>query len=177
MADYGSIAEVVAFTRHLLDGGTTFSSSTRPTDTEVIKFLERTSAILNGALATEGFDTPVTNASVKPALDDWVIERATQYVELTQRGTGYGEGEGSRTISFGRLAGDALDFVSKFALGWARLGAARSYSKSAGLSFTAIDAQGQRTDRSDTSLEQPLFERRQWDDTGTSDFSDNDDED
>jgi len=176
--DYGTIAEVVAFTRHLLDGGSSFSTSTRPTDTEVSKFLERASAVMNGALATFGFTTPITDAQVKPALDDWVIQRAAEYVELTQRGVGYGEGEGSRTAAFNNLAKSAYDYVKMYALGWQRLGASQGYGgKSAGLAFTGLDAQSQRVDPDDSTLEQPLFTRRQFDDTSATRFDVEDYED
>ena len=38
---YASVAEVTAFTRHLLDGQSAFNSTTRPTVTELEKFIDR----------------------------------------------------------------------------------------------------------------------------------------
>ena len=52
---YGSTGEVKAFTRHLLDGQTAFNSTTRPTQADLDKFIDRTSGVLNIALASSGF--------------------------------------------------------------------------------------------------------------------------
>lgn len=169
MSNYSSAAEVLAFTRHLLDGQSTFNSTTRPTGTDVTTFLGRACGVLDTALAGAGFATPITQATAKLACDDWVTQRATEYVELTQRGVGYSEGEGSRASAFRNLSGAAKKFVEDNALGFKRLGATVTTGLSAGLAFTGTTAQAYRTDPDDTTLEQPLFTRRQWDDTGTED--------
>ena len=177
MSDYGSIPEVVAFTHHLLDGETTFNGSTRPTASEVSAMLNRACGVLNSSLAAAGFATPITQATVKLALDDWVVQRTAEYVELTQRGVGYGDGEGSRTAAFRNLSGSAKQFVQDNLLGWNRLGASLTYGSSGGLAFTGMDAVSQRADPDDTSLEQPLFTRRQFEDTSTTDFATEDEDD
>ena len=55
---YGTSDEVLAFTKHLLSGEETFNAATRPTDTEVDKFIDRASGILNVALEGVGLTTP-----------------------------------------------------------------------------------------------------------------------
>ena len=177
MADYGSVLEVVAFTRHLLDGEMTFNGLTYPKDTDVSTMLNRACGVLNSALAAAGFATPITQATVKLALDDWVVQRTVEYVELTQRGVGYSDGEGSRTAAFHNLSGSAKKFVEENILGWNRLGATLTYQKSAGLSFTGMDAQSQRADPDDNTLEQPMFTRRQFEDTSTTNFTTEDEDD
>ena len=157
---YGTIAEVLAFTTHLLDGkGSTFNSTTRPTEAQIEKFIDRTSSYVNIALNTHGFTTPVDNSTAVLMLDDWVVGKATMYTELTQRGAGFNEEEGSRTSSFKTISNEAMEFVEENVLGFKRLGVTVGHAMSAGLAFTALDDQDQRADPDDSSLEQPMFTR------------------
>lgn len=161
---YSSLAEVAAFTAHLLDGQASFNSTTRPTKTQIDKFIDRASGLLNLALATGGF-TPANvraNSTAKLACDDWVTNRAVEYTELTQRGTGHNSDDGSRTDAFRTLNEQANDFVKVNSLGFVRLGVTQTNSLSQGLTFTGLDAQANRSDPSDTSIEQPKFTRGQW---------------
>lgn len=160
---YSSLDEVMALTRHLLDGYSSFNDRTRPTAVELEKFIDRASGLLNTALAGEGIAVPVSNTTAKLACDDWVTMRAAEYVELTQRGTGYSDGEGSRTASLRNLSGMAAAWASEMRLGFLRLGVTQSAGLSQGLQFTALDAQGERSDPDDGDLEQPLFRRRLYD--------------
>ena len=160
---FSSTTEVKAYTRHLLDGQSAFNSTTRPTGTEVEKFIDRASGVLNVAIAQAGF-TPATlraNSTAKLACDDWVTQKAVKYVELTQRGTGYSANEGSRTAAFDMQA-DATEFVSLNSLGFIRLGITQGNKLSSGLAFTGMTAQKDRTDPDDTGIVQPMFERGQW---------------
>jgi hypothetical protein len=163
---FSSVAEVVAFTRHLLDGQSTYNSTTRPTSTEVEKIIDRASGVLNTALANEGFSpsSVYANSTAKLACDDWVAQESAKQVELTQRGTGYSAREESRIAAFNMKRGSAYDFICEQKQGFIRLGIAQSYKASDGLAFTGLDAQSVRTDPTDTSLEQPKFTRGQWDD-------------
>jgi len=162
---FSSVTEVTAFTRHLLDGHGAFDTITRPTLAELEKFIDRASAVLNIALSAAGF-TPATvyaNAVAKLACDDWVTVRATKFVELTQRGTGWSADEGSRTAAF-TMQEDANAFVESMTLGFINLGIGQGSGKlSDGLAFTGIDAQELRADPTDSSLAQPHFTRGQWD--------------
>lgn len=169
---YGSVAEVTAFTRHLLDGVAAFNSTTRPTVTEVERFVDRASGHLNMALAGRGFTVPIANSTAALSCADWVVSRATEYVELTQRGVGYSEGEGSRVTSFRNLQKSAMEFAKESELGFKYMGAAVAHNRSDGLSFTGMPAQDQRADRDDTGIEQPLFARHQFGDPTTTVFSD-----
>lgn len=158
---YSSISEVTAFTRHLLDGQSVFNSTTRPTAAEVQGFLRRASATLNVALEGVGVDTPITQEDARLLCDDWVTQQGAKWVELTQRGVGFNEEEGSRLAAFnpGR---DASKFAKDNRLGMLRLGATASAALSQGLQFTGSGTQADRTDRDDSDLEQPLFERHQF---------------
>lgn len=161
---YSSTSEVKAFTRHLLDGQNAFNSTTRPTGTDLEKFIDRASGVLNVAISQAGFAPSgvYANSTAKLSCDDWVTNYATRYVELTQRGTGYSEQEGSRTASF-NLQKSANDFVKANSLGFIRLGITQTKKMSDGLSYTGLTAQADRSDPQDSSLEQPFAKRRQWD--------------
>lgn len=160
---YSSTGEVTAFTRHLLDGQSAFNSTTRPNSTELSRFLVRASGVLDVAIAGAGFTVPITNSTAKLACDDWTTARATEYVELTQRGVGYSGEEGSRVLSFRNMAKSAMEFIKENKLGFVYLGVPVAHSASSGLSFTGLDAHSERDDPSDSTLEQPLFTRRQFD--------------
>jgi hypothetical protein len=161
---YSSVDEVLAFTRHLLDGNSSFNTSTRPTLLNVEKFIDRASACVNIALYREGFlpSAIYANAVSKLVCDDWVTTMAVKYVELTQRGTGYNANEGSRTDAFS-LQSDAYDFVCAYALGFQRAGVARRNQLSQGLEYTGLTAQDDRADPDNTGYEQPFAKRGQFD--------------
>ena len=164
---YSSAAEVTAYTRHLLDGQTLFNSTTRPTVTDLEKFIDRASGVLNVAIAGEGFTPSAVygNSTSKLSCDDWVTMKATKYVELTQRGTGYSAEEGSRTAAFS-MTKDAQEFAEVNAIGFIQLGITQGIKLSDGLAFTGQDKQVDRPDRTNTSLEQPYAERNQFDNDG-----------
>jgi hypothetical protein len=157
---YGTVSEVVAYTRRLLSGSATFDNDTIPTLAEVEKFIDRASGILNSALRGVGFSVPVTNSTAKLACDDWVVSKAALYVEYTQPGYGFNEESGVR-VGFGSLHKSAQDFAKMNALGFKRLGVTQTDKVSDGLIYTGETVQADRTDRDDTSIEQPLFTRRQ----------------
>jgi hypothetical protein len=167
--DYSSVSDVLAFTRYMLDGQTSFNSTTRPTLTEVSRMISRASSIINAALAVSGFQIPITQADAKAALDDWVTQKAVQYIELTQRGVGFSGEEGTRQRSFGNLAKSAKEFVESNRLAFARYGAGVvvAHSLSEGLLFTGSDAAADRLDPSDSALAQPMFERGLFNTPGT----------
>jgi len=160
---YGTVAEVQAYTQYLMGWQSAFNSTTQPTLTQVEKFVDRASAAVNVALHTAGLAAPITNSTAKLLCDDWVTARASEYVELTRRGVGYSEAEGSRTVTLRGLYKDARDFVADARPGFVGLGVTETQRLSDGLQFTGLDAQADRDDRSDTGLVQPKFERGLFD--------------
>jgi hypothetical protein len=165
---YSSTSEVKAFTRHLLNGQSTFNSTTRPTVTELEKFIDRASGVLNLALSVGGYAPSAVraNTTTKLACDDWTTARAAEYTELTQRGSGFNDGEGSRTAAFRNLTKSANEFVAANSLGFVRLGVTQAFKMSDGLAFTGMDAQKIRTDPDNDAIEQPFVNRRQFDNEG-----------
>ena len=170
---YSSTSEVKAYTMHLLDGQTAFNSTTRPTGTQLEKFIDRASGLLNVALSGEGLAVPITNSTAKLACDDWVTNQSAAYVELTQRGAGFDGTENTRPGSFLNLNESAQDFAEAMALGFKRLGVTVSDKVSDGLQFTGLDAKSERSDPDDSTLRQPFFERGQF----SANYADLDDDD
>lgn len=84
MADYGSVAGVQAFVRHM-----TFDSTNNPTTDDITNFLVQQSAKVNGWLAMAGYAIPVELPTAKAALDNFVNMGAAGLAELTQRSAGY----------------------------------------------------------------------------------------
>lgn len=160
---YSTVAEVTAYTRHLLDGAGQFGTDTRPTLTEVEKFIDRASGVLNLGIWKAGFNPSNirANSTAKLACDDWVTNQAAKYVEVTQRGTGWSDEQGSRLAAFRQQ--EAYEFAMSCALGWKRAGITVSDPTHQGLTFTALEPHDDRSDPDDTGLEQPHFRRGQWD--------------
>lgn len=157
---FSSVDEVRGFTRHLLDGHSSFDSGTRPTLTEIEKFIDRASALLNIALSAAGFSPSAVyaNAVAKLACDDWVTGQAVSYARYAQRSVGI---MSDREEKF--EMGDVHEFVEENALGFVNIGIAQGDPMSGGLAYTGLTAQKDRADPDDTSKEQPLFTRRLFD--------------
>lgn len=164
---YSSIADVLSFTRHLLEGQTTFNSTTTPKVNEVETFIDETSAILNLALTQCGFSTSavLANSTAKLACDSWVRGWAVSFVELTHPTQGLSGEGGSRVELLQTMQGRALEFVENYERGFKQMGITQSYSQSNVLRFTGETKQVDRADRTNTAIEQPHFERRQFDNT------------
>lgn len=162
---FSSVSEVLGFTRWFLDGQSAFNAGTRPTLTEVEKFIDRASALLNVAIdanstlsASDITHTDVyNNAVTKLACDDWVTQQAVKYVHYTSRNTAIFSDQ-NETFKMD----SAAEFVEMMALGFSRDISGES-ELSNGLQFTAMDIQSNRADPVDSSKEQPKFTRGLFD--------------
>lgn len=155
---YGAVLDVMAFTRHLLDGETAFNSTSRPTLTEVEGMIDRASAALNLALASCGLTVPVTATTPALACDEWVIGKVVRAVEET-RNVGYDADEGKRKPGQTTIASAARQFAKDNRVGFVYLGVVELHSAGEGLKFTAQTVQADRDDPDNTALEQPQFTR------------------
>lgn len=157
---YGSVAGVMALTRHLLDGAATFSNITRPTLTEVESFIDRWSAVLNTALLAAGVGLPVVHEVARLAADQFVIRQAAAEVELTHRGAGWGDAENDRPRAL--MMSDAKQTAAQIAAALRAIDdASVPGAASDGLSYTGLTPRSQRT--ADSGFEQPFFRRGQFD--------------
>lgn len=160
---YSSTSEILAFTRHLLDGATTFGTTTRPRLAEIERFINRSSALLNVSLMAAGFITPISHTTGKLICDEWVTEQAVAYVELTQRGAGSDDSPNARYKTFFGLSARAKEFALENAHGFKHYGIPVAHRDSDGLIYTGLTAQALREDPQDTSVEQPSFTRKKFD--------------
>ena len=161
---YSSVAEVVPYVRYLLKGDMTFSPSTKPTLSEVEKFIDRASGVLNMSLKGAGFATPLnsTTATSTAVLlaDDWVTMRVWEMVEMTHPGASITDGENARP---GDLNLMAKNFVAENTLALKREGVTVNNPSSQGLAFTGLSERSERSDPNNTSREQPKFYRGMFD--------------
>ena len=65
---YGSASGIAALTPHLVVGGSSFKTTTRPTLIQVEAFLDDGAALMDMEFAGLGFTVPVTNATAKLVL-------------------------------------------------------------------------------------------------------------
>lgn len=140
---YGSVAEVAALSPLYVSGGT-FDATTRPTLTQIEKFIDRVSGIVNALLAEAGFAIPVSQADAKLALDDFVVDQVVGLVA-------YANGAGpfvprnemrSRMTPTKAILESAGAFIGAHASGLQALGATRTRNLTYGLDCRTEDAAG-----------------------------------
>jgi hypothetical protein len=159
---YGSVAEVVTLCRLVMQGQSTFNSTTRPTLTEVEGIMDRVSGVLNLALANQGFSIPVAQADAKLACNEWVVKRTAQTVFLAQPYADF-DADSPMDSLYAGLEQAATEFIDANEKGFKVLGVPVSQAETAGMVFTAQTVQRDRADPANTALEQPLFIRKQFD--------------
>lgn len=79
MANYGTEAGVAALAKRYTNSGA-FDVTTSPTLSTVTSWLAQLTSMMNVALATGGFVTPVTDAAITPALDGFINAMAADLV-------------------------------------------------------------------------------------------------
>lgn len=157
---YGSVSEVVALTRRYTDGGS-YTATTRPTLTEVEKFIDRVSAIVNLILTKHSFTIPISQATCKLVLDEFVTTQAAQLCHAANGAGPYAPGSPElNTLNrtpFEILRKEAEGFIASNANAFKDLGAARSQPNSYGLGCRTTDDSGETIE--------PVFQRKQFDTT------------
>jgi NaMN:DMB phosphoribosyltransferase len=132
---YASVAEVEALAPHYATSSGSFDATTRPTLTEVERFIDRVSGTLNVLLAEAGFAVPVAQADAKLALDGFVAMEAA-YLVMAANGAGPWA-PGSEAMRYSTparsLMQDAAAWVEAHADGIEALGATRARSVTYGL--------------------------------------------
>lgn len=129
-----------------------FSTTTRPTADTVDSWLNEISTILDIALSMVGFETPIVNADVTPALDSFVNAEVASMVEGVNGSGKFGPQAAKRGKSRFNIVAEAVSsFVDEFKLGMERLGAERSFDVTSGLSGRLTSNSGKESF--------PLFQR------------------
>ena len=158
MSDYSSMAEVMPYCRMYLNGEVTFNGDTVPTDVEVEAVIGRMCGVLNMALQREGVAIPITNTTAKLTCDDWVTRFSVNKIKRMSPGVGYSDENQDTMGSYKGLIDSAMQFAKDNQLAFIDLGISQTHKASDGLAFTGQDVQSDRSDRDDSSLEQPIFE-------------------
>ena len=87
---YGDTGEIAAFVPRYANASKKFDVATRPTLLEVESWCDQISAVINGMLAQEGFDIPLTVADSKLVMDFFVNSEVAALVEGVNGGGRFG---------------------------------------------------------------------------------------
>jgi len=165
---YGTAAGVAALVPLRASGtgdSVNFTSSTRPTITQVEAQIDQISALVNAMLAEAGFSIPVSQASGVLLLTQFVQQEVAAIVEGINGSGRFGptaKQVGGRG-RFAVLVEDAHEFIEVHKVGLERLGATRSTSVSSGIAYRDTDEGGDDTF--------PIFQRdafgNEFDDWGS----------
>lgn len=157
---YGTVVEVAALTRHLLDGQAGYSETTTPTLTDVESVMDRVSGVLNTALAAAGFSPPLSNATAVQACAQFVVRHTVKELRWAYPHLGVGAEEEPGEND---LFTAATYFVAANGQAFKNLGESVSDSAGQGLSFTGLLTHSQRSDATNATYEQPKFRRGLFD--------------
>ena len=89
-SSYGDTDEIAAFVPRYANESKKFDVTTTPTLLEVESFCDQISAVINGMLAQEGFDIPLTVADSKLVMDFFVNSEVAAIVEGVNGGGRFG---------------------------------------------------------------------------------------
>lgn len=133
---YGTAAGVAAYVSRYASSGT-FNTTTRPTLTQVEGWIDQVSAILNVALAKEGFAIPVTNADAVSSLKS-ITEPAV--ADLCHYANSAGRFFTDRALERGvspmmTIRAEMGDWVAAMAAGLELLGADRTHETASGILY------------------------------------------
>lgn len=155
---YGSVAEVEALVGRYTASGS-FTTSTKPTASQVETMIDRVSGMVNLLLAEQGFSIPLNttdSADAKAVCDEFVVQ---QVVQLCHGANGAGPfAPGSEQLrgrtAFQIISREASEFIGSHAAGFELLGATRDRNLTYGLQATTTDTDG------DDLV--PMFDREDW---------------
>ena len=123
---YGTAADVAALCRVYTNNGA-FDTTTVPTLANVEGFIDQTSALVNTALAAQGFTVPIVQADAVLACKSMVVQICS---DLAHASNSAGRFFSERALTGGlsimaTIRKDIADWVADNASGFTELGAAR----------------------------------------------------
>lgn len=156
---YGSVAEVEALSGRYTNDSGKYSSTTTPTLAEVERFLDRVSAMVNICLAKHGFAIPVSQETIKLALDEFTVQQSTL---LCHAANGAGpftpNSEELRDVRqkspFSIISKDACQFIEDNLAAFVQLGLESAKDTTFGLNYRSTDDSGDPIE--------PIFQRKQF---------------
>ena len=150
---YGTAAEVAAATRRWTTNGAFLDTSTgppatvatRPSLTEVEKWIDNYSSTLNVLLSNAGFTIPITQSDAKAACAQIIVEVTAEMVHYSNSaGRFYTDKALARGDAPGKvLRQDMADWVEAMASGFVTLGISRAQPVT--VSCTVVNPQFERT--------------------------------
>jgi len=157
---YGTPEGVAALARAWTDDGDWIDPSgiyvegTNPTLTNIVKWIDQVSAILNTALAKYGFVTPIAQSDAKQDADS-IVEQLV--ADMANYANSTGRFFSQRFIDSGysvwrTIRNDIDDWVLKYAAGLEALGVPRQASSTDEIGFRGTDEVGDETF--------PVFQRK-----------------
>lgn len=151
MVDYSSVAKVaVMCSKHTNEG--VFDGTTRPSSTEVGDLLDQVNDTINTMLAGEGFETPVTQTTVKSMLDGLAQAYTSDMVKATHSAGRFFTDKRLKNKNPMTVISDELaKWISARATGMEKLGATRNESLASGIGFRGEDDSG--------NIIEPMFQR------------------
>ena len=151
---YGSASEVAALTPRAANASGVFDTATRPVLATVTTWLTQLSGMVDSMLAKEGFTTPITNTTVKAALDLFVEQEAAALVEGVNGSGRFGPstGKGGGRGRFALMLEDISAFIEGYAFGFEQAGATRSLSTGGQIGYRGTDDAGDEVN--------PIFQRK-----------------
>lgn len=105
---YCSASDVAAYCPQLLDGASTFSGSTKPTDAQVTKFMTSGCALINNALTAKGYTPPASGTAAYEQLNEINALYAAAIAEMTRTNQRLAPGERTRGQVFQKMFRDEL---------------------------------------------------------------------
>ena len=124
---YGTTAGVSALTPRYATTGGVFDTTTRPTLATVEGLIDQVSALANSILSQTGFVIPISQATVKLALDIFINEEVAAIVEGINGSGRFGPTTKEPGRSrFNLIMDDLTTFIGANANGFENLGAVRS---------------------------------------------------
>ena len=121
---YGSTSGVAVLVPRYASASCVFDANTRPTISTVESRVDQVSALANSILASALFQTPVTQADVKLALDIFVNEEVAAIVEGVNGSGRFGPSTKEPGQSrFGIIMDDLKSFIQANKQGWVNIGA------------------------------------------------------
>lgn len=161
---YSSASDVAAYCPEMMDGGTNFSATTKPTVTQINAFITVANAKVDSSLAAAGYEVPAgAGATVYPVLRDlealYVAARAHAAV-LSAR---LGPDDRPKAFVFKKMFEDGMRELLSSDLTMAGLTRASTGTLYAG----GISKDDKETYEDDTDRVEPRFKRDQFRTTGT----------
>ena len=116
---YGSLGEVAAFVPRYADQFGHFTTTTRPTLTQVTAWLEQVSGILDAYLSSKGYATPITEANLLAALNLFTSEEVAAMVEGANGSGRFGPTAPDQRAQsrFAIIRMDVMNFIDSLLIG------------------------------------------------------------